>query len=578
MILPSLMNAETTRVLAWTLIHFLWQGLAIALLLYVALPFCRSAHSRYALSVSALLAMPAACFITFVSLVHDATVTPGLVQAFGVTSPAILSTEGSPGLAAAAHISPVAWLNLFVWCWLGGVALLSIRAFGGWLTLTTLRRRLTYPLPAALIETCRTLERRLQLRQRVRYVQSKMVETPAVIGCLRPVVLLPMAALSGLSPTQLEAIIAHELAHIKRLDALVNFVQIIIETVLFYNPAMWWVSKTIRAEREHCCDDLSVAVCGNISEYVRALTFLESARTMPDWALAANGGPLKARVLRLLKPDAALRTVSTGGLVAVISIVAVGALLASTQIEHINAPAPPAAPVTAISPALAADPTPQRTVSKETEISVNAAAQTRAAIAMAVHAATQAAVSMQTQVAAQASNETGSSYIDSLHAAGLKDFSVDNLIAMKVQGVTADYVREVRAAGFDATVSNLIGMKVQGVTPEYIKEMRAAGLSPNVDQLIGMKVQGVTPAYIRDLRATGVNPSLNEIIGMKVQGITPEYIKSLKAAGFNDLKTGDYIAAKVMGITPEFINQVRSRGFKDLTLHQLIGLKTAGIF
>jgi hypothetical protein len=144
----------------------------------------------------------------------------------------------------------------------------------------------------------------------------------------------------------------------------------------------------------------------------------------------------------------------------------------------------------------------------------------------------------------------GPSYIDSLAAVGLAKLTVDELIALKVQGVTSDYVRQIKAAGFD----------------------------PNVHELLALKVQGVTPEYIRDIRATGLKPTAHDIMGMKVQGVTPEYIRALQSAGLGDLQIRDFISAKVQGITPEFIEKVRSHGFKDLTFRQLISLKVAGVF
>jgi hypothetical protein len=147
-------------------------------------------------------------------------------------------------------------------------------------------------------------------------------------------------------------------------------------------------------------------------------------------------------------------------------------------------------------------------------------------------------------------NQGGGSYIGSLESVGLTKLTVEDLISLKVQGVTADYVRQVKAAGFDPSVRDLIGMKVQGVTPEYIHDIHAAGLKPSVGDLVGMKVQGVTP----------------------------EFVRALQSAGLGDLEMRDFISAKVQGITPEFIEKVRGHGFKNLTFRQLISLKVAEVF
>src|SRR5687768_2508429 len=122
---------------------------------------------------------------------------------------------------------------------------------------------------------------------------------------MRPVILLPASALTGLTTSQLELILAHELAHVRRFDYLVNLLQTIVETLLFYHPAVWWVSGRIRLEREHCCDDAAVAACGDVLSYARALTELEGLRgAMPALAMAATGGSLTERVRRLVDAPA----------------------------------------------------------------------------------------------------------------------------------------------------------------------------------------------------------------------------------------------------------------------------------
>ena len=145
------------------------------------------------------------------------------------------------------------------------------------------------------------LSRRLHIARPVRLLRSTLVDVPTVIGWLKPVILLPATALSGLNPHQLEAILAHELAHIRRHDYLVNLLQTVVETLLFYHPAVWWLSRRIRAERENCCDDLAVSLCGDPVTYARALADLEGLRNPTRrFVMAADGGSLVQRVRRLL--------------------------------------------------------------------------------------------------------------------------------------------------------------------------------------------------------------------------------------------------------------------------------------
>jgi TonB family protein len=191
-------------------------------------------------------------------------------------------------------------MNWLVILWLAGIAILSLRALGGWYLAQSLGRRGTLAVPTELLQRCHELQRRLAVAWPVRFLLSRRIEVPMVIGWLRPVILIPVSAIAGLGPQQLDALILHELAHIRRLDTITNILLVAVETLLFYHPAVWWVSRRVRIEREHCCDDFAVSACGDAAMYVEALTSLEAWKGAGNLALAANGGKLKDRVARLL--------------------------------------------------------------------------------------------------------------------------------------------------------------------------------------------------------------------------------------------------------------------------------------
>jgi beta-lactamase regulating signal transducer with metallopeptidase domain len=610
---------------AWTLLHFLWEGLTLTLLLYIAVAFSRSSRLRYAFAVSTLAAMLLAPVVTFVTIQQPVSAAPVANDGWALST---LRGMPMPDNTAPMSATPVSsdWLAWLVLAWVGGVLIFSMRALGGWMLLARLRRKENSPLAYSIVQRCRSLEQRIGLGRSIRYLESKLLDAPAVIGWFRPAILIPAGAVAGLSPQQLEAVIAHELAHIKRLDCFVNLLQIGAETLLFYHPAIWWVNRVIRAERENCCDDIAVSVGGDPVEYAKALTLLESSRATPAWALAATDGNLKARVSRLLGKNI-LPTVPAGGLAAIGILFAAGVLLAAASIEkpapHPSHPAVSPAPVRIPAPAAAPVPAPAPFQNAVTPVPPDPPAA-GSVIAMAAppsedHAASPA--------------PSGSTYIDGLRAAGLTDLSVDQLIALKVQGVTPAYVDEIRATGLNPSVNEIVAMKVQGIDPAYIKEIRTTGLNPNMHELIAMKVQGISPAYVKEIRATGLNPNAHEIIAMKVQGVDPAYISEIRAAGLNPTmreitamkaqgvtpaylkemrasglnpnlhqliamkvqgidpayikairatglnpNTHEIIEMKVQGVTPEFVESVRNHGFKNLNVHQIIALKTAGIF
>ncbi len=292
--------------------HFVWQGCLIALLplLVRALSTRQSARLRYGTSCLALLLMAVTPAVTF-SLLEE----PGAPASGLVLNPERLSASPSLGRWTSttslkslspswlqnieAGVSPwIPWLTL---AWLCGVFSLSLRLAGGLFYTQRLRKNRTVSIGTEWQEKLLRLCQRLQVKQKVALLESACIQVPTVIGWLRPVILLPASTLTGLTAKQLEAILAHELAHIRRHDYLVNLLQTAVETLLFYHPAVWWVSRQVRLEREHCCDDLAVAVQGDALAYARALAELETWRAKgPHFALAANGGSLLARIERLL--------------------------------------------------------------------------------------------------------------------------------------------------------------------------------------------------------------------------------------------------------------------------------------
>jgi len=307
-----------TSVLTAALLHFLWQGLLVFILLRTALFLLRhrSANARYAVNCAALAILAAAPVITAAILYRPAAAgSPSLFAApllIAAAAPAMPTTSWS------AILRP--WI-LPVWAF--GVALCSLRMLWACAQVAALRRR-SAPAATAIQEIVAELSRRLGVTRRARVLISTWTGGPCVVGWLRPAILLPAAALAGLTPDQLEAVLAHELAHIRRHDYLVNWLQIAVETLLFYHPAVWWISSRIRDERELCCDDLAVRACAAPVCYARALTALEKMRgATPAAALAGTGGPLLYRIQRIVgaaaSPDGPSRA---SGIAAVILAVA----------------------------------------------------------------------------------------------------------------------------------------------------------------------------------------------------------------------------------------------------------------
>jgi TonB family protein len=281
------------------LIHFVWQGAIVGVSLSLALFGLRrrSPNSRYIISCVALAVLALMPLVTTWLLYSRPAPARSGAAAANVSQ--VISAAAAP-----LQFRQTLWLNwLRVWAlqlWSVGVLMFSMRLILGYKHTFTLRRRGS-PAGESVIGVVTRLTKIMGVQRKVRALMSSMVESPSVVGWLRPVILLPPATLMGLTSLQLEAIIAHEIAHIRRYDYLVNMVQMLVETLLFYHPAVWWTSKRMRLERELCCDDLAVRFCGNPLRYAKALTRLERLRlSTPNVAMASTGGPLLYRIQRLV--------------------------------------------------------------------------------------------------------------------------------------------------------------------------------------------------------------------------------------------------------------------------------------
>ncbi|WP_010587488.1 M56 family metallopeptidase [Schlesneria paludicola] len=326
------------RWLSWILLHFVWQGAAIGGLLWIALKVVdqRASRTRYGLACGVLLVMTALPLVTGFVLSGD--VRPVLK----LSNPTMTSERSfplevprSPAQVAILNADDVVdrprqaqraetltwrkffdtaiqrWSGMLVAVWLSGVTLFGTRMILSLYAVRRLRRSGVVVTDSLLTSTIRSLTERLKVRAGVQFMQTALVRVPLVLGWLRPVILIPVSLTSGLTIEQIEAVLAHELAHIKRHDYLVNVLQSLVETLLFYHPSVWWVSRMIRDEREHCCDAIALQAIGDRHVYAKALFELARQATQPmSLAVAVDGGRLADRIRRIMGLPAAKSVVA----------------------------------------------------------------------------------------------------------------------------------------------------------------------------------------------------------------------------------------------------------------------------
>jgi D-alanyl-D-alanine endopeptidase (penicillin-binding protein 7) len=298
-----------TDLLGWPLLNFVWQGALVASVCAIILAFSRNTRPqwRYLVACSAMLICLLWPALGVLKQWHDP-------QAISLHSAIQMASE------LGASLSPIwieqssltaqieTWLPLFVSIWSIGVLLMLLRLALGLLWVYRLGQHGNDMGALAQQWQIRTNQMAYQfaIRRTVHLKFQKDLLSPVTYGCVTPVVVMPVSLLTGMSPEMIEALLAHELAHIKRWDFAVNFLQNLVLSLLFYHPAVWWISKRIEAERELIADDMAASMLGHARPLACALQALDRLQTagLTQTAMAANGGDLLSRIKRLVRPDA----------------------------------------------------------------------------------------------------------------------------------------------------------------------------------------------------------------------------------------------------------------------------------
>jgi beta-lactamase regulating signal transducer with metallopeptidase domain len=688
----------TLQALGWTLVHFLWQGIVVFLLLESSMQFVRlrSAHVRYVTSCLALLLMLLLPLATFRAELRSAQQRPGQrpdAESSGPLRPVQLvahepiaardaSSRDTEGDAIHEHAGPlpertrttapgdasppqleshrqaerarVAWstrvdaflvrvealLPWLVAAWFAGVLLLMLRLIAGWTQAQRLRLQGLRSAPRALELAVELLGHRLGVRQAVRVCESALAEVPTVVGWLKPIVLIPTSALAGLPPQQLEAILAHELAHVRRHDYVVNLMQTVVETLLFYHPAVWWISERIREEREHCCDDLAIQACGDRFGYVRALTALEELRVQPSAlgvAMAAAGGSLLARVQRLVgrrEAKAASPARGAAGLLAVAMVFVLGVGMqrageAGAETEPWNSQ-PASASTTSESPAArSASPSDvssepenvlgQRSARKgeaqpawqlrgparsSPQSPREAPAESSQSLEPRLSRAPAARLSVRELLALRQAGVDGdyvaqmqalgvenlgqlirlrqagveAAFVRDMREAGFHELEPVDAIALRQHGVDASFVRAMGEAGFDhLDLDELLTLRQVGVEPNYMRLMRqATGVDLDLEDFVALRLQGVDPGYVESMRRTWEHLDIDELVELRIHGVDPAWVESLHEAWPEHLDADELIALRQCGVDPGWVRALHEAGLKDLDVEDLIDLRRRG--
>lgn len=314
----QIFESSVISALGWAIVHSIWQGAAVAILLGAALLFLspKSARLRYLLAVGALLILTAFSVKTF--MYYHSEYSELSSNEFNFTTLSFENNNNAEVQLSGSETSEISaigkffsefksyfdeHLHLVVSIYLIGLLFLMLKLMGG-LILTLRLRNVGFSNPEPHFQNSVVkIAKRLGIKRKIELLESRLVSIPVTIGQLKPLILMPIGTLTGIPSAQLEAILAHEIAHIRRADYLINIFQSVIEVLFFFNPSVWWISGIIRDERENICDDLAIEVCGESLILVKALvTVSELNYTNRNLVMAAlgNKNKLYRRINRMM--------------------------------------------------------------------------------------------------------------------------------------------------------------------------------------------------------------------------------------------------------------------------------------
>lgn len=356
-LIQSLFPDELIETIGWTIFHSLWQATLVLILLLVVLFFMKkySPRIRYFIAFSGLVSIVVISgFTAFKSYSYakekveiKQTLISNPLEVKEILKQKLAAeteskTKANQFISSANTIKLRAFLQrnfpVVFLLWVLGMFYFLIRLLGGIVHLQQIRTRHVTNMESEWILKFEEIKEKLVINKSVEFLQSAMIKVPMLLGYFKPVVLLPVSLMTGLAPNEIEAVIAHELAHLKRHDYLLNIIQSVIEAVFFFHPAVWLISKIIRNEREHSCDDLAVQSTGDKLNYIKALAAAQeiSMSTAPNYAVAFsnNKSGLLNRVKRIKNQNTMKNNVTEGFVAA--SIIFFSLILLSFTIDGEN--------------------------------------------------------------------------------------------------------------------------------------------------------------------------------------------------------------------------------------------------
>lgn len=628
--------------LVTALVNALWQPALIAGIAWLALKIsqCTNATTRHAVWTLALVASVVVPVISAMPVVlpaqtttvatspHTVLASPARPHAMKAATPVARSRASQPAIAlrrpkfnirpTVAAIASITWLVV--------VLGILVRLLVSFFYLERLKRD-ALPLAIDSRHALTRYDRAEKGARDVRVCVSSEIGVPVAVGIFDAMILLPSDLVHELDASDLDRVLLHELAHVRRSDDWVNLFERISQALFFFSPGIYWITRQMDLEREVACDDWVLEQSAENVPYARCLARIVELTRWPYAAPATPGvfvtrKSMSIRIERLLARgrDIRLRLTLVPTMLSITLIAAIvvaggfvsptiaytierrdtphGAQAQAHRVARVHiATLPPTheiaaatAPPAMVKSATIATPTTNATagVKVETKVTAKGVISKNAADSYSITRSYVASDSVSDSTTAPSSGPTSTSkalvadenYLDDLAALGYKNLTIEEVIELKSVGVDRAYIESLQRAGYqNLTPRELVQLKSVGVTGQYISAMHGAGL-PDIDprELVALKSLGVDPGYVGGLAAAGLTGlRARDLVELKSLGVDGTYVRSLSDNGYSHLTAREYVQLKSLGVDGDYIRKLASHGFAHLTVEQLIRYKSLGI-
>ena len=604
-----------TLFLVTALANAIWQPALIAGVTWLALRLsqCSNATTRHAVWTIALIASVAVPVVSAVPVLRSEQPVPNTFSSAGTVK--MQGSRVQPAREQAQSLPPVQTAlqqvsrpkfaipqTLAYWIagvWVIAALVILVRLAFSFFYLERLKHD-ALPFPVDRRHLLGRWDKAEKGSRDVRICVTSETSVPIAVGIFDAMILLPSDLVDELDANDLDRILLHELAHVRRSDDWVNLFERIALALLFFSPGIYWIARQMDLEREVACDDWVLEQAAENVPYAKCLARIVEMTQWPYRAMAAPGvfvtrKSMSIRIERLLARGRDIRirlalVPSLTSIVAIVGIVVAGGFVSPTIAYTLNQDIPLKQVASTVKPVAkpqpkavaSAAPVPAAVITQVQRLQTTIQTQVRTQVSHAVAPRSIASlVAANAQPQTSASSEVASAgYLDELNAAGFTHLDPEEVIEMKSVGITGDYIRGMRNAGLgDASARLLIELKSVGVTPEYIAEMRRDGLTAQSPrEWVELKSVGVTPDYVAQMRSAGLTAQdVRGWVEMKSVGVTPDYVADLARAGYPHLSYREYTEMRSVGVDGAYVADLAKHGFTHLSVRKLIEYKSMGI-